>query len=504
MSSATDRPGLRIVSRIFRASLAAIVLLVALAITAVLIQTRPVPARRDTTERIITVGAMTVRPVRLSRVWEGYGTARAMDAADVSAQVTARIIERPPGIEAGAGVKKGDVILRLDPTDYRQRVLALEETIAGWEAQVEGLAVDERRLSDQLELAQEQAQIEQKELDRMIAATTGRAGSATEVERRRASLARARRELSTIQQQLESIPPRRSQLQAGIATEQANLTLARENLARTTIASPLDGILQSVAADEGELVMAGAAVARVVDLRRIEVPVRLPLAARESVAVGDRAELRTDASRADRSAGPALWTGRIVRIAPEADAATRTVTVFVEVEQETVDSGTAVPRSARGLLLPGQFVAARVITAAEADQLVVPRRIVTDGAVAPAARAPAKSMSPSLTTSRHASLSSKRPKPSGPSSPPASTKATSSSSPTSTSSATAWSSPSPPPANPIAPWATAKPSDPPPATRHSPLGTRHSASRVRPLIRTIRRGAASHHEPGGLRRRCRG
>jgi multidrug efflux pump subunit AcrA (membrane-fusion protein) len=144
-------------------------------------------------------------------------------------------------------------------------------------------------------------------------------------------------------------------------------------VARCLIVSPLDGVVQAVDVEAGESVAVGQRAARVVSLDVIEVPVRLPAAARASVRVGDRVELR--AARRD---GP-TWSAVVARIAPEDDAQTRTMTVFVELDQRAAlaEQGP----HAGGLLTPGVFLEATVATGAGSAQWVVPRRSLRAGRI---------------------------------------------------------------------------------------------------------------------------
>ncbi len=366
MAGDSDSPiMLRLVSIALRVGACLLVLGIGIGIAAWLIGTRQEPARVPAVEHAVAVRAVAIRPVAIPRVWEGYGTARAMNSADVAAQVSARVIERAQEIEPGARVRAGDVLVRLDPVDFQQRVEGLRSLIASWDAQLAALAVDERRLTDQLELMQDEIRLEERELERIVSAVEQRGANALEIERRQGVLNRRRRELSVMQQQVESIPPKREQLRAMVGNERANLRLAEENLERATVKAPIAGVLQEVFVERGELLRVGDPIARIVDLTRIEVPLRLPVSAAERLAAGDRTELWADSP--GTGGEPARWTGTIVRIAPESDAASRTITAFVEVVQE---------EGQRGLLLPGQFVVGQVTTAGAESRIAVPRNAV--------------------------------------------------------------------------------------------------------------------------------
>ncbi len=382
MAGGSDSPiALRLVAIALRVGLCLLVLGIGIGIAGWLIGTRPEPARVPAAEHAVAVRAVAARAVSIPRIWEGYGTARAMNSADVAAQVSARVIERSEEIEPGGRVEAGDVLVRLDPLDFQQRVEGSRALIASWEAQLASLGVEERRLTDQLELMQDEIRLEERELQRIVSAVEQRGANELEIERRQGVLNRRRRELSAMQQQVESIPPKREQLRAMVGSEGANLRLAEENLERATVRAPIAGVLQEVFVELGELLRVGDPVARIVDLTRIEVPLRLPVSAAERLAAGDAAELWSDSPGS--GAAPARWVGTIVRIAPEADAASRTMSAFVEVVQQeggVREQGSGVRRQASGhsvgLLLPGQFVVGRVATAAAESRIAVPRSAV--------------------------------------------------------------------------------------------------------------------------------
>jgi len=339
-----------------------------------LVQTRSAPAINPPEARIVSVEAVRASEVPVRRTWEGYGTARAMTAVDVSAQVSGRLIDRPEGIDDGVRVSRGQVLALLDQSDFQQRVVQAQAAIRSSEAALLGLDVEMKRLGEQIEQAEEELKSQRWELDQARALSARAAGSEIEIQQRRVSVARLERVLSGLSQSIELIPSRRGQLNADLARERADLALAKLSLDRARITSPIDGFIQSVNAEEGELVSVGMVVARVVDLRVIEVPLRMPISSRATISVGDAVVLTADGPTSGR------WTGRIARIAPEADEATRTIAVFVEVRQEP-DSGADGIESPAGLLLPGQFVIGRV-TATEAQaRIIVPRSCVEDDRV---------------------------------------------------------------------------------------------------------------------------
>lgn len=363
---------LRRVSILLRVVAGLVVIAIGLSIFSFLVATTPKPPRKPIDAVPLAVRAIRTVPVEVESTWEGYGTARSPLARDIPAQLSARVVERPAAIEPGLPVRRGDLILRLDDADVRAVADAARENVASLSAQIDGLDAEARRWSDQLELAQDDADRERRELERTIEALSLGAATEAEADRRRAGVSRLEREIASIRQALDVVPSRRASLLASRLAEEARLAAAVENLARTRILAPIDGTLQEIAVREGEMVTPGMRVARVVDLARIEVPLLLPMSAGSEVVPGSAVALWRD-TRAE-----AAWQGQVARLAPEADPGTRTLAAYVVVDQDP---------AARDVLRPGQFVVGRVRIPAETPRLVVPRRIVEDGRVFVAERA---------------------------------------------------------------------------------------------------------------------
>ncbi len=345
-----------------RGGLAVLAIVVGVLIFLFLRGTKAPPARSDLGSALLQVLTFDAHARPTARVWEGFGTARAMTSTDVRAQVSGAVIERPDAVEAGAEIGEGDTIIKIEPLDYAERISISEQRAGALEAQLSGLEVEEARLGEQLKFAVQEQDAARRDFQRVREAIAAGAGSPGELDQFESALLRSQRTLEGIRQQVEMIPSRRARLAAQLTGEQSTLRIERENLARTVVTSPIEGVLQAIDFERGEWVGAAQRVARVVDLRRIEIPLRLAMSANGSVKIGDRVELRSDGP------GASVWSGRVVRIAPEIDRATRTLEIFVEVVQD--------PATEARPLLPGQFVVGRVWTSATSERVVLPRRAV--------------------------------------------------------------------------------------------------------------------------------
>jgi multidrug resistance efflux pump len=363
-----------ILSAVTQTVVVVVVLAAALAVYALLVRTRPLPAKSDEPPAPRRVEVMQARAVPVRRQWQGFGTAAARDKADIPAEVTAVVVEIPPHIVVGAEVDAGEVMCRLDDTDFVAQQQISSRRIEDIEAQLAQLVFEESSWKRRVELAQEDVKLAEADYDRVKQAFAKQAARQREVDQVQKSLLAAVRVEVAAREQLDRISPRRTQMQAQKAEQQAALRVAAKNVERCTIKSPLDGIIAAGEIEVGESVAPGQRLAYVVSLAHIEVPLRLPASARSGISIGDEVLLASD-DPANQS-----WVGEVTRISPADDATTRTMAVYVELEQDPSD-----PRR----LAPGRFVQGTVISRQAQLRYVVPRRsllgdrllVIEDGVV---------------------------------------------------------------------------------------------------------------------------
>jgi len=322
--------------------------------------TEPLPPR------LVQTVVASPRPV--PRTWTTYGTARALTSTEISSEVSAIVRERPKHMQPGVFVEQGELIVLLDTHDFELAAAGRREAIVALEAQIDGLDIQEDSMRRRVELADESVILAHEELKAAELAQSRAGVGEIEINRQRRATITLERDAEVQRDLLRQIPPRRAALRAQIELERTQLRLAERNIERCSIASPYAGRLQRVDVQEGERVAPGAAVARLVDLSVIEIPLRVALASSSSIRIGDQVSLR-----ASNDSG-AHWNGRVTRIAPEADGASRSITVYAVVEQG--------PRANGGpLLLPGQFVVGKIAGRLLASALPIPRSAIDEDRV---------------------------------------------------------------------------------------------------------------------------
>lgn len=350
------------------------------------------PPREDPAPRVLRVQTFLVEGAELQRFVAGFGTARADRETLVAAEVAGRITEaddlkvgrrvqgkRITSDAEGKSVRHdGDILVQIDPQTYEERV---EQAHALLQQDESALKLQDEQHQTNLELLEQQKrrlETIQREYDRREQLLAQGAGAETELERARLELEQYRETQIRLMNAVRLHPIQRQEILSRTNSHRSELKLAEMELEKATVEAPFDGQVSEVFVDVGQYVRPGEPIARLTDVDRLEVAVPLPLheaaLIEQRLRQGDEVPVELVAREED-FADPDVrhWTGRALRLAPVADEATRTLAVYVEVN----NAEQAVP------LRPGAFVYARI--AAErlspAQGVLIPRDAILEGAV---------------------------------------------------------------------------------------------------------------------------
>lgn len=147
---------------------------------------------------------------------------------------------------------------------------------------------------------------------------------------------------------------------AQLTQSEARLQELRFTLANTVITSPVNGFVARRAADPGAYVSQNAPVADVVDISTVRLVANVVEKDMRRVGPGDPAKVEVDALPGE------VFTGRIARVAPVLDPATRTAQMEVEI-----------PNPANRLK-PGMYARVNLTIDQRENALVVPANAVVD------------------------------------------------------------------------------------------------------------------------------
>jgi RND family efflux transporter MFP subunit len=222
--------------------------------------------------------------------------------ADLRAEVSAIVMQVLK--ENGDVVKKGDVLLKLDETSIRDALASAEEA-----ARASSQALDQST----------------RTLERL---KTLRASGMTSV------------------QALDDAEVRRNNAQSDLAAARSRAAAARQQLARTTVRAPFDGIVSDRKVSAGDTASIGKELVKVIDPSSMRFEGRISADKVGEIKQGQHVNFRVNGY------GEQSFNGVVKRVDPSANDVTRQVEVLVAFEK-----GSAVPKTA-GLYAEGTIDAA--------------------------------------------------------------------------------------------------------------------------------------------------
>ena len=322
-----------------------------------LVLTRPLPDTSGGDQNLPPVPVIEVRSKQLPQRWVGYGTVEAIDSANIPVRVNAIVQSVPSRIRNGAKVEADEVIAVLDSSDYLEQLTISTERLAQVDVRENRLNLSEKISQDRRDLALRDVQLAEADYERVEEAKQAGAALSREVDLVEQRLLQARQVVIIQDEVLAQVPIRRAELESLRMAEQAAVRVARLNVDRCTIKSPIAGVLSSVSLELGEAVLPGQPVARVVDVGHLEIPIHIASSARSGILEGDAITI----FRPGEDQG---FVTRISRISPVDDPSTRTFAVYVDIDAEDVD------------LAPGLFVRGEAVSSSEAIRTIIPRRAI--------------------------------------------------------------------------------------------------------------------------------
>jgi HlyD family secretion protein len=237
--------------------------------------------RKGKAEEVTVVKA---KPADITEKVSASGKIFPVTEVKISPQVSGEIINIY--FEEGDTVKKGDLVLRINPNIYQSLLLQAEASLNQTKASLANSKARLLQITAQYDNAKltfernkklhEKQAISQAEYDNAVAAYKNVEG-----------------EYLAAQQTVEGA-------QFSIKSAEAALTQARDNLGFTTVYAPMDGIISALLVKQGERVvgtaqMAGTEMLRIADLDAMEVRVDVSENDILRITLNDTAEIEVDA-----------------------------------------------------------------------------------------------------------------------------------------------------------------------------------------------------------------
>ncbi len=229
------------------------------------------------------------------------GTLKAVNSAMVKARVVGELMDFT--LREGDRVKQGQVVARIDPTEYLAR---------------------QRQAQRQVDAATAQVEVAQKQFDNNQALVDQGFISKTALDTSLSNLNGAK---------------------ASHLAAVAALDVARKSVDDTVLKAPLSGLIAQRLAQPGERVALDARIVEIVDLNQLEIEAAIPSSDAAAVRIGQSASLTMEGSQG-------VVQARVLRINPSVQAGSRSVLIYLGVNHQTESRQ---PELRQGLFVQGQL-----------------------------------------------------------------------------------------------------------------------------------------------------
>ena len=313
--------------------------------------TKPTIERTGFEERARAVAAATVRIADVQPSISAYGEVVAERDVELRALVAGPVVAVGKNFVNGGTVRAGDLLVEIDPFEYRAAVTEAEASLA--EARAQRAETEAELGAEKAGLVEERTQLElaERELERrqdLLAKGTAAQKSVDDALVRRSERARA---AAGTERRAAGLRARLARQDAVIARSRVALERAERDLANTRLIAPFDGYLTGVSAALGKRLSVNDRVVRLLDQARLDIRIHLSDGDYGRL-VSSAAGLRGRPVEVTWRAGSRAFPFRAViqRADGEVDAASGGVQVYARIE----DAGARVP------LRPGAFVEVRI------------------------------------------------------------------------------------------------------------------------------------------------
>ncbi|MBU1107363.1 MAG: efflux RND transporter periplasmic adaptor subunit [Candidatus Riflebacteria bacterium] len=299
----------------------------------------------QTESKLVTLGS-------LQTTVTGTGQVIPNLSVEVKCKASGTILKLP--FEESDAVKKGDLLMELDPRDeennVRQAEVSLDATVSRLAQAEQSLAIAIRniviisnRAQTELKKAKEQAQNSSKKAARLKTLLGKKIISQEDYDDAQTlaiiaecSEEDARLELANIELEKLSLEQKRQDVQISkteVESRKIDLSIARRRLQETSITAPMDGIVSTRDVQIGQIVSSGISnvgggttILTLIDLSRIFVYAYIDESSIGQLRNGQNAKISVDAFPGQE------FDGKVVRISPEGRNSSNVVTFETKIE----------------------------------------------------------------------------------------------------------------------------------------------------------------------------
>ncbi|MAS91874.1 MAG: hypothetical protein CMO55_01660 [Verrucomicrobiales bacterium] len=309
-------------------------------ISFILIKTAPKTEPEEEKQAAKIVRVTELVPTHEKIEVDAWGTVIPAREVTMRPQVGGRVVEQHEALEPGGKFKEGDLLAKIDPSDYKLDIIERKSDLT--EAEFE------------FELEQGRQKIAQREWEQL----------------------RADLPDSDVDPSLALREPQLRRTQAMIDKAQSSIDRAELDLSRTEVMAPFNGMVIEENVEIGQLLDAGDDICRLVGTDTFWVQATLPMADLKRIRLpengedGAHAEIHLDTGNGEIEP----WEGKVVRLLPNLEETGRMARILVAVEDPL-----GLLSEDRPPLLLGSYVRVEIEAGRLEGVLSIPRVALREG-----------------------------------------------------------------------------------------------------------------------------
>lgn len=310
---------------------------------------RPEVAAKPARELVRTVSAVTVKHQDIRPEMRLFGAIVAGREVELRPLVAGRIIEINEAFADGGILRRGDLVLAIDPFDAQADVAEFRARVAEAKARLQEIAADLAAAGELLDHDREQRELARRDVERRERLQGTAASSVKSLDDSRLVLSLRGQQVIERRQSIDKLAAQAEQQQAVLDRWRVSLSRARRELAETRLMAPFDGYLVDTDAGVGKRVGLGDRIAQLIDANRLEARFHLSNSeyARLLASTDDGGYRGRDAAVVWRIGAAAYGFKAVIdRVDGEIDAQSGGVDLYARI----------IGHGADGVLRPGAFV----------------------------------------------------------------------------------------------------------------------------------------------------
>lgn len=327
-----------------------------------------------------------------------FGNVEPAVVLKAKSEVSGKVSYIHPDLKKGASLKKGTVVLQIEPTTFKISLNQSKAGLAGSQSSLAQLETEEKSTKRALSISQKNLNVGLKELKRIQTLWKKRIIARSTLDKEEQKVLGLRQAVQDIQGKLSSYKSRKAATRAQITQSKSQVDQSKDTLGKTEVSMPFDARIGTVSVEKGEFTPAGGILFEALGIQAVEITAQLPtkqfrplisdLGAennKPTISLKDPTSMRkilvnmkleARVRLVGDSSEAAIWEGKLIRLSESVDPTRDTLGLVIAVDApyEGIIPGKRPP------LLKGMYTSVELFSPAK-HTLVVPRKALHQGRI---------------------------------------------------------------------------------------------------------------------------